>query len=200
MTETDNAKDKGGRQGSSGHRNLVRMASLKLLREILGRDFLSVTFVRENPLDVKTDTKVEGDRFGSMQVAAAELRLYADVACAVVYDPNAKYGLRKGDVDDELSKEVDRQFAEGNMAEYRRLVRTTYGMMFYIIECEINPNSNLLRDGPKLTAYKLIKQQNNNLKLILAVFRGTKVDNPEVFDAVWEFPRKGEKKDSKSEK
>jgi hypothetical protein len=44
------------------------------------------------------------------------------------------------------------------------------------IECEINPSSNLLRDGPRLTAYKLIKQQNNNLKLILAVFEGTKVD------------------------
>jgi hypothetical protein len=58
------------------------------------------------------------------------------------------------------------------------------------VECEINPSSNLLRDGPRLTAYKLIKQQNHNLILILAVFEGTKVDNPQVFDMIWEFPRK----------
>lgn len=86
----------------------------------------------------------------------------------------------------------DRHFAEGNMVEYRQAVRDFYGTMFYIIECEMNPSSNLLRDGPRLTAYKLIKQQNNNLKLILGVFEGTKVDNPGIFDAIWEFPRKGD--------
>ncbi|GAJ06452.1 unnamed protein product, partial [marine sediment metagenome] len=41
-----------------------------------------------------------------------------------------------------------------------------------------------------LTAYKLLKQKNNNLVLILAVFEGTKVDNPEIFDHVWYFPKK----------
>jgi len=76
------------------------------------------------------------------------------------------------------------------MDEYFEAVRSAYGVMSYIIECEINPRSNLLRDGPKLTAYKLLKQKNNNLVLILAVFKGTKVDNPEIFDHIWEFPRK----------
>ena len=180
-----------GRKGSSGHQSLIRMASLKLLNEVLGEDFLQVTFVRENALDVKTRTDVEGGGFGSTMIAAAELRLYADVACAVVYDANSEWALKK-DADPELVKIVDKFFAEGNMQEYRHAVRDAYGMMFYIIECETNPNSNLLRDGPRLTAYKLIKQQNNNLKLILAVFEGTKVDNPEIFDAVWEFPRKNE--------
>jgi hypothetical protein len=181
----------GGRKGSSGHQNLVRLASLKLLNEVLGDNFLQVTFVRENPLDVKTQSTVEGSGFGSTRIATAEVRLYADVACAVVYDPNSEWALKK-DTDPELIKIVDKFFAEGKMAEYRHAVRDTYGMMFYMIECEINPSSNLLRDGPRLTAYKLIKQQNNNLKLILAVFEGTKVDNPDIFDAIWNFPKKEE--------
>lgn len=182
-----------GRKGSSGHQNLIRMASLKLLSEILGDDFLSVTFIRENSLDVKTETRVQGESMlgSGYRVAMAELRMYADIAVAVVYDPNSKWGVQK-DVDPELVKIVDKHFANGKMEDYRNAVRDTYGMMFYIIECEINPSSNLLRDGPKLTAYKLIKQQNNNLKLILAVFQGTKVDNPGMFDAIWEFPRKGD--------
>lgn len=180
-----------GRKGTPGHQNLIRMASLKLLNEVLGDVFLSVTFVRENALDVKTQSSIEGGGFGSTKIAAAELRLYADVACAVVYDRTSEWALKK-DVDPELVKVVDKFWAEGNMQEYRHAVRDAYGMLFYIIECETNPNSNLLRDGPRLTAYKLIKQQNNNLKLILAVFEGTKVDNPQIFDAVWEFPRKSE--------
>ena len=49
----------------------------------------------------------------------------------------------------------------------------------------------VLRDGPRLTAYKLLKQKNPNFILILAVFEGTKVDNPGIFDEIWEFPRKG---------
>lgn len=179
----------GGRKGSSWHQNLVRMASLKLLNEVLGDDFLQVTFVRENALDVKTQSTVEGGGFGSTRIATAELRLYADVACAVIYDPNSEWGLKKN-TDPELVKVVDKHFAEGNMVEYRQTVRDFYGTMFYIVECEMNPSSNLLRDGPRLTAYKLIKQQNNNLKLILAVFEGTKVDNPNIFDAIWEFPRR----------
>jgi hypothetical protein len=165
------------------------MASLKLLNEVLGDEFLQVTFVRENALDVKTQSTVEGGGFGSTRIATAELRLYADVACAVIYDPKSEGGLKK-DTDPELVKIVDKYFAEGNMVEYRHAVRDTYGTMFYIVECEMNPSSNLLRDGPRLTAYKLIKQQNNNLKVILAVFEGTKVDNPGIFDAIWEFPRK----------
>lgn len=185
-----------GRKGSSGHQNLIRMASLKLLNEVLGDDFLTVHFVRENPLDIKTESRVEGfSGFSGERVAAAEVRMYADIACAVVYDPNAKWDMKRADADSELLKIVDKYFADGNMQEYRRAVRSTFGMVFYIIECEINPSSNLLRDGPRLTSYKLIKQQNNNLKLILAVFEGTKVDNREIFDAVWEFPRKSEEAD-----
>jgi hypothetical protein len=188
---TNEMSETGGRKGSSGHQNLVHMASLKLLNDVLGDDFLQVTFVRENALDVKTQTDVQGSGFGSTRIATAELRLYADVACAVVYDPNSEWALKK-DADPELVKIVNKHFTEGNMVDYRHAVRDTYGTMFYIIECEINPSSNLLRDGPRLTAYKLIKQQNNNLKLILAVFESTKVDNPGIFDAIWEFPRKEE--------
>ena len=59
----------------------------------------------------------------------------------------------------------------------------------FVIECEMNPRSNLLRDGVRLTAYKLIKEKNPRFRLILAVYEGTKVDNPGIFDAIWEFPR-----------
>lgn len=189
-----------GRKGTPGHQNLIRMSSMKLLNEVLGDAFLSVTFVRENAFDVKTSTHISGEGTfgGGHQVATAELRLYADVACAVVYDPDAKWGLRK-DVDPELVKIVNKHFSDGKMEEYRSAVRQAYGMMFYIIECEINPNSNLLQDGPKLTAYRLIKQQNNNLKLILAVFEGTHVEHPEMFDVVWEFPRKGEENEGEDD-
>jgi hypothetical protein len=190
MTEaSEQTYEPHGRKGTSGHQNLVRMACLKLLNEVLGDDFLSVQCVRENPLDVKTRTDLEGSPFGTTKIAAAELRLYADVACAVVYDPQSTWGLNK-ETEPELVKIVNKHWADGDMAKYRQAVRDTYGMVFYIIECETNPNSNLLRDGPRLTAYKLIKQQNNNLKLILAVFEGTTIDNPSIFDAVWEFPRK----------
>jgi hypothetical protein len=189
-----------GRKGTPGHQNLIRMACMKLLNEVLGDDFLSISFIRENALDVKTSTHVNtehslGDGY---RVATAELRMYADVACAVVYDPDSKWGLQK-EVNPELVKIVNKHFADGKMEEYRSAVRSTYGMMFYIIECEINPASNLLRDGPKLTAYRLIKQQNNNLKLILAVFQGTPIEHPEIFDAVWEFPRKGEETENEDD-
>lgn len=195
MSKKQSSTETKGRQGSSGHQNLIRMASLKLLNEVLGKDFLTVHFVRENPLDIKTESRVEGfSGFSGERVAAAEVRMYADVACAVLYDPNAKWGINRAEADPELVKIVNKHFADGNMQEYRRAVKTTYGAAFYIIECETNPNSNLLRDGPRLTSYKLIKQQNNNLKLILAVFKGTKIDNPEIFDAIWEFPRKEEAK------
>lgn len=183
-----------GRRGSSGHQNLIRMASKKLLNEVLGDDFLSVTFIKENPLDVKTQTDVRGGGFGSTRIATAEQRLYADIACAVVYDQKAAWEMNQRNVEEAYLKEIQKNFEAGNWEEYRRAVQQAFGMTFYIIECEINPNSNLLRDGPRLTAYQLIKQQNNNLKLILAVFEGTKVDNPEIFDAIWEFPKKESKK------
>lgn len=63
----------------------------------------------------------------------------------------------------------------------------------FVIECEMNPRSNLLRDGVRLTAYKLIKEKNPKFRLILAVYEGTKVDNPGVFDAIWYFPRQKKK-------
>ena len=176
-----------GRAGKSGHQNLIGMSSKKLLNEVIGDEWLSVTLVRENPMDVKTKTEVKGERFGSYNIAMADLRMYADVACAVVYDPKAKfYGASKEPIPAEAEKHV----FKGDWAKYHKAIRDFYGIVIYIIECEINPRSGLLRDGSRLTAYKLIKQQNNNLMLILAVFEGTKVDNPGIFDEVWEFPRK----------
>lgn len=177
-----------GRKGSSGHQNLIRMAGKKLLNEIIGDDYLSITMVRENPMDVKTETNVSGERFGGHRIAMAELRMYADIACAVVFDQNASFG--KEPQIPEFVAIADKFLLEGNRAKYYDAIRSAYGVMIYIVECEVNPSSNLLRDGPRLTAYKLIKQQNNNLRLILAVFEGTKVDNPGIFDDVWEFPRK----------
>lgn len=176
-----------GRKGSSGHQNLIRYASAKLLNEIIGDDYLSIVLVRENPIDVRTETEIRGERLGGHRIAMAELRMYADIACAVVYDPKASVG--KEPIFPEVLEKAYRFLDEGDHAKYYDAVRTAYGVMIYIIECEINPRSNLLRDGPRLTAYKLIKQQNNNLRLILAIFEGTKVDNPGIFDEIWEFPR-----------
>ena len=52
-----------GRSGSSGHQNLIRQASMKLLNEIIGDEWLSITAIRENPLDVKTQTEIQGEMF-----------------------------------------------------------------------------------------------------------------------------------------
>jgi hypothetical protein len=166
------------------------MACKKLLTEIVGDKFLSITLVRENPLDVKTQTDIQGAGFGSHKVAMAELRMYADIACAVVFDQKAAGYFSKEPILPEFIEIADKFLKEGNHAKYYEAIKSAYGVMIYIVECEINPSSNLLREGPRLTAYKLIKQQNNNLRLILVVFEGTKVDNPGVFDDVWEFPKK----------
>lgn len=179
-----------GRKGSSGHQNLIRMASKKLLNEIIGDEYLSITMVRENPLDVKTQTEIRGERLGGHRVAMADLRMYADIACAVVFDPKASIGREP--IFPHLLEQAYKALDAGDRAKYYNLVRRAYGVIIYIIECEINPRSHLLRDGPRLTAYKLIKQQNTNLRLILAVFEGTKIDNPQIFDEVWYFPRKGD--------
>lgn len=179
-----------GRKGTSGHQNLIKMASKKLINQIAGDDYLSITMVRENPMDVKSKTDIVGERFGSRHIAMAEVRMYADIACAIVYDQKARARIGTPPMDDDFLKAAKKFKREGNMSKYYEMIKAAFGVMIYIVECEINPNSNLLRDGPRLTAYKLIKQQNNNLYLILAVFEGTKVDNPGIFDVVWEFPRK----------
>ncbi len=179
-----------GRKGSSGHQNLIRYSSMKLLNEIIGDRWLNIVLIRELPLDIKTRTDIEGGMFGVRRVAQAEVRMYADIACAVVYDPKAKAHFGAEPLFEHMLPMIERFKEEGDMAEYFKAVRTAYGQMIYIIECEIHPRSNLLRDGPKLTAYKLIKQQNNNLRLILSVFEGTQVDNPKIFDDIWAFPRK----------
>jgi len=178
-----------GRIGTSGHQNLIRMASLKLLNEILGEDYLSVTLVREQSLDIKADVHIVGERFGAMKILDTEQRMYADIACAAVYDQNKfrEFG-REGDP--ELLKAADKIREQGDLQKYRELIKSACGVMIYIIECEITPSSSLLREGPRLTAYKLLKEKNPNFQLFLAVFEGAKVDNPGVFDDVWEFPRK----------
>ena len=185
-----------GRKGSSGHQNLIKYASHKLLNEIIGDDYLSLVLIREQKLNVKTDASIVGPRFGSMSVVQTEHTMYADIACAAVFDKNAQ--IYDGDEREAPWPEqipiADKFKEEGNMEKYREHIAMAYGKMTYIIECEINPRSNLLRDGPKLTAYRLIKQKVPNFILILAVFEGTKVDNPGIFDDVWEFPRKERKK------
>ena len=188
-----------GREGSSGHQNLIRQSSMRLLNEIIGDEWLSITAIRENPLDVKTQTEIQGERFGSHRIATAEIRLYADIACAVVYDQNAKSYLGQEPIFPDMIPVAEKCREEGKMEEYYKAIKTAYGVMVYIIECEINPRSNLLRDGPKLTAYKLIKQQNNNLRLILVVFEGTKVDNPGIFDDIWEFKRRKDEENKEDE-
>ena len=177
-----------GRKGSSGHQNLIRYASKRLLDEMVSEKYLSITLVREQPLDVKAETSIKGERFGAHRVAHAELRMYADIACAAVFTPGAQW--TREPILPEFVDIAEKKFQEGDMVGYYDAIRSAYGVMIYLIECEINPRSGLLRDGPKLTAYKLIKQQNNNLTLILAVFEGTKVDNPGVFDEIWTFPRR----------
>ncbi|MQY61838.1 hypothetical protein GH146_00945 [archaeon] len=178
-----------GRKGKSGHQNLIEMASKKLLNEIIGDKYLSVVLQREQKLDVKANVSISGPRFGSSNIVNTEIKLFADIACAAVFAPGTQW-LGSEPILPEFVEIAEKKKAEGKMDEYFEAVRSAYGVMSYIIECEINPRSNLLRDGPKLTAYKLLKQKNNNLVLILAVFKGTKVDNPEIFDHIWEFPRK----------
>ena len=178
-----------GRQGSSGHQNLIRMASKKLLDKLVGDKYLSVTLVRESKLDVKSQVHVRGERFGAQRVVDAEIKLFADIACAAVFDIGARW-THKDPLIPEMVKVAMKFKAEGNQDQYYDALKSAYGVAVYIIECEMNPRSNLLRDGPKLTAYKLLKQKNNHLILILAVFEGTKVDNPDIFDEVWYFPKK----------
>lgn len=181
-----------GRHGKSGHQNLIKMASHRLLNEILGDEYLTVTLVREQSLDIKAQASIVGDRFGAMKILDTEQRMYADIACAATFDQYAKTLERGYEPNVELLKAANRKKEEGDMGKYRDLIRSAFGVMIYIIECEINPRSNLLRDGPRLTAYKLLKQKNPNFILILAVFKGTPIDNPGIFDEIWEFPRKGD--------
>lgn len=183
-----------GRHGKSGHQNLIRMASYKLLNEILGDDYLSVTLVREQSLDIKATANIRGDRFGAMKILDADQRMYADIACAAVYDQDAKMREIGGWEIDEASADIaNRLKEEGKLEEYRDFLKMAMGIMIYIIECETNPRSNLLREGPRLTSYKLLKQKNPNFQLFLAVFEDTKVDHPDIFDDVWRFPRRSSK-------
>ena len=178
-----------GRMGSSGHQNLIRMASKKLFNEIIGDKYLSVVLVREQQLKVSSDVHISGGSFGTSSIVDTKVELYADIACAAVFDPSSRW-IGSEPRNPELMEIANKHKAAGNLQGYYEAVRSAYGAMIYIIECETNPRSNLLRDGPKLTAYKLLKQKNNHLVLILAVFEDTVVDNPEIFDYVWRFPRK----------
>lgn len=179
-----------GRKGSSGHQNLIEAASMRLLNQFIGDKWLRISLVREQPLDVKSEVDVRGERWGSTNVANAAYRLYTDICAGVVYDKEAAFNARVDPLPKEILDELDRLKAEGNMTAYCEQIRKQFGSVIYLIECEINPRSNLLRDGTRLTAYQLIKQQNKNIVLILAVFEGTKVDNPGIFDEIWEFERK----------
>lgn len=179
-----------GRKGSSGHQNLIEAASMRLLNQFIGDKWLRISLVREQPLDVKSQAEVRGERWGASEVAMASYRLYADVCAAVVYDKEAAYNVRIDPLPQKILDDLDRIKAEGNMTAYCEQIKKHFGNVIYFIECEINPRSNLLRDGTRLTAYQLIKQQNKNVVLILAVFEGTKVDNPGVFDEIWLFPRR----------
>lgn len=188
-----------GRKGASAHQNLIRMASKKLMNSLIGDDYLNVVIVREQPLKVRSRVDIQGARFGS-KIVDCEQQMYADIAAYAVFNPNAKYldgEPLKGY--EELAAQAEKKKEEGDMENYYNLVRTAYGVATFIVECEINPRSHLLRDGARLTGYKLLKQKNSNLILILAVFEGTQVDNPEIFDEVWYFPKKSRRKTKKTE-
>ena len=182
-----------GRAGSTGHQNLIRYASQKLLNEVIGEVYLGVTLIREQPLDIRASVNITGiGRFADTRITDTTQRMYADIACSAVFDQGAKrYG--NVEVDEDTLATLKRLKDEGKLDKYKELVRLAYGQVTYIIECETNPRSNLLRKGPRLTAYQLIKEKTPNFVLILAVFEGTKVDNPKVFDEVWFFPKKGGK-------
>jgi hypothetical protein len=65
--------------------------------------------------------------------------------------------------------------------------------MVVIIECEVNPNSQLLSDGLRKTAYRMLKETHKEwFKLILATYKGTPVREPEIFDEIWEFDKSKE--------
>ena len=178
-----------GRKGSSGHQNLVRMASKKLLDELVGDKYLSVTLVREQKLDVRSQVSIRAETFGAHRVVDAEVKLFADIACAAVFDVGARW-THKEPILPHMVKVAQKHKAEGNLDQYYDALKSAYGVAIFIVECEMNPRSSLLRDGVRLTAYQLLKQNNSHLVLILAVFEGTKVDNPQIFDEVWYFPKK----------
>lgn len=186
-----------GRKGKSGHQNLIEMASKRLLNEIVGDKYLSVSIVREQKLDVRSQVSIRGERFGASRIVDAEIKLFADIACAAVFDQQARW-THKEPILPEMVQVAKKRKAEGSMDGYYDALKSAYGVVVFIVECEMNPRSSLLRDGPRLTAYKLLKQKNNHLVLILAVFEGTKVDHPNIFDEVWYFPHKG--KEGKKQK
>ena len=178
-----------GRHGKSGHQNLIRMATHKLINEVIGEEYLEVTLIRENKMTVEAKASIYGN-IGSTRLLATKQDMYCDIACAVVYDIGLKKFSNGWTLDEETKLQAERIKEKGDMAAYRDFIRSRTGMMLYIVEAEINPKSNLLRDGPRLTSYKLLKQKNPNLVLILAVFEDCKVDHPELFDDVWRFPKK----------
>jgi len=178
-----------GRKGKSGHQNLIEMASKKLLNEIVGDKYLSVSIVREQKLDVHSQVSIRAERFGASRIVDSEIKLFADIACAAVFDEQARW-THKEPILPEMVKVAKKHKAEGHLDKYYDALKSAYGVVVFIVECEMNPRSSLLRDGPRLTTYKLLKQKNNHLVLILAVFEGTKVDNPEIFDEVWYFPHR----------
>lgn len=179
-----------GRHGKSNHQHLIKLASRKLLEEILGDDYIAVTLVREQPMDISAGVSVHGvGRLADVRITDTKQRMYADIACSAVFDQGAKSYLGKEPIMPGSMEIANKFKEEGDMERYREYVRIAYGVMTYIIECETTRVSNLLTDGPRLTAYKLIKQKVPNFMLILAIFEGTVVDHPEVFDEVWRFPK-----------
>lgn len=62
-----------------------------------------------------------------------------------------------------------------------------------VIECEVNPNSHLLSDGLRKTAYRMLKETHKEwFKLILAIYKGTQLREKEMFDEIWEFDKPSE--------
>ncbi len=182
-------REMSGRAGSPNHQYLIRKSSSKLLNEIIGDQFLTIALVREQSLDVKADASISGERLGVHRFLNTEVRLYSDIACVVVFDKDSAYLQNQTPIFEHMLPMIERFKEEGKKDEYYKAVRTAYGAMIYIIECETSPTSNLLRDGPRLTAYRLLKQKNPNFVLILSTFENVKVDHPEIFDHLWRFPR-----------
>jgi hypothetical protein len=59
-----------------------------------------------------------------------------------------------------------------------------------VIECEVSPNSHLLRGGLRRIGYEMLKEQYKDLLyLILAKYKDVKMTNTEIFDEIWEFDR-----------
>lgn len=141
-------------RGFRPHRELVKLAAIRLIQEY--EDFDEIRIERERELETSVNLNIHfGGSFIRDELRASK-RLHADLRGA-------------------MHVNSDKDNPKFNIV---------------VVEAETNPNSGLLTDGDRLTAYKLLKQQHGDaFKLVLAIYKETPVRQRDVFDEIWEFDK-----------